>query len=245
MRNLPSPIHVFSFQETIALYEERLSAADAKRYEMEDNILALEEQLRYQAQPLSPSAAARHTSSATEIDNESLREQVQHLQRKISTLEDMLEDTRAAADRDDAAARERIKRYKEREEQMRLEVAESLKEVDRLAKAEERARLKVEEVEEALRESTVALENARAEVESMRAEVVVCPFPRGSMQIYSLRILQHLEGLNAENGSPRQASTPGRDSDDRAQLLHEIVQLKHSAEELEEFKAEHAVVSYL
>ena len=33
-------------QETIALYEERLSAADTKRYELEDKIFALEEQLR-------------------------------------------------------------------------------------------------------------------------------------------------------------------------------------------------------
>ncbi|KIP04841.1 hypothetical protein PHLGIDRAFT_75210 [Phlebiopsis gigantea 11061_1 CR5-6] len=93
-------------QETIALYEERLSAADSRRYEMEDHIASLEEQLQDQARPVSPSTLARRATSALEIDNETLREQVQHLQKKIGQLEDMLEDARVATEREEQTGRD-------------------------------------------------------------------------------------------------------------------------------------------
>ena len=56
-----------------------------------------------------------------------LRDQVQHLQKRIATLEDELEDTRATYEREEAAIHERIKRYKEREEVVRKELAEGKK----------------------------------------------------------------------------------------------------------------------
>ena len=155
------------------MYEERLSAADSKRYEMEDTIASLEEQIRQQAPPPSPGTVARHASSAAEIDNEMLRDQVQHLQKKISSLEDLLEDARMASEREEGLVRDRLKKYKEREEAMRKEVVDSRKEVERVIRAEEAARSRVEEIEEALRENTVALENARAEIEGLRMEVAV------------------------------------------------------------------------
>ena len=98
---------------------------------------------------------------------------MQHLQKKIGTLEDTLEDMRATNEREDAAVRERIKRYKEREEAIRKELAEGRQETERVRKAEEKARLRVEELEEALRENTVTLENARAEIETLRNEIAV------------------------------------------------------------------------
>ncbi|CAL1706972.1 unnamed protein product [Somion occarium] len=187
-------------QETIALYEERLSVADSRRYEMEDLVASLEEQLRNAVRPTSPTSAARHASSAAEIDNETLRIQVQHLQKKIGSLEDLLEDARATADREEETVRERIVRYKEREDELRKEVNDGRKEIERVMKSEGQARLRVEEIEEALRENTVALENARAEIEGLRSEVA------------------HLEGLAAHGagGSPPKSS----------QLLQEVSQLK-------------------
>ncbi|KAI0305786.1 hypothetical protein B0F90DRAFT_1107560 [Multifurca ochricompacta] len=158
-------------QETIALYEERLSTAEAKRYEMEDLIGSLREQLRSQAQPPSPASAARHLSSATQIENEALREQVVHLQKKLTLIEDMLEEMRATAEKDETAVREKLRRYKEKEELLRQQVAECELEITRLVKSENNARARTEEVGEALRESTVALENARAEIEGLRAEI--------------------------------------------------------------------------
>lgn len=158
-------------QETIALYEERLSAADSRRYEMEDAIASLQEQLQAQARPVSPSTMARQATTALEIDNESLREQVQHLQKKLGTLEDLLEDARMAAEREENLGRERLMQYKEREDALRQELLESQKEIERVVKSEESARARVAEIEEALRENTVALENARAEIEGLRTDI--------------------------------------------------------------------------
>lgn len=160
-----------TIQETIALYEERLSSADTQRYELELRISSLEAVHSARRGP-SPTAS-RSASSATQIDNETLRDQVHHLQRKISTMEDVIEDARAASEKEEAAFRERMRRLKEKEDAMKKELSEGRKEVDRMTTSELTARNRVEEIEEALRESTVALENARAEVEALRAEIAV------------------------------------------------------------------------
>lgn len=129
--------------------------------------------MRSQARPPSPGTMARQATSAAEIDNEMLRDQVSHLQKKLAAVEDTLEDLRAANERDEVAVHERIKRYKDREEAIRKELAERREESERVLKAEEKARDRVEEMEEALRENTVALENARAEIETLRNEIAV------------------------------------------------------------------------
>ncbi|KAG1762239.1 hypothetical protein EDD22DRAFT_953319 [Suillus occidentalis] len=142
-------------QETIALYEERLSTGDSRRYELEDRVVLLEDQVKKASTPLSPSAVLQRATSAAEIDNENLREQVQHLQRKLAALEDSLEDAHAVSEREEAAVRRKT--------------------VEQVLKAEALAKGRVEEVEEALRESTLALENAQAEIENLRSDVALSP----------------------------------------------------------------------
>lgn len=157
-------------QETIALYEERLSNADSQRYDLECRIAALEAGAHATQNPSSPPPRSSGASSATQIDNESLREQVLHLQRKIVSLEDTMEDIRATTEKEEAALRERMRRLKEKEDGMKKELNDGRKEVERMFKSETAARTRVDEIEEALRESTIALENARAEVEVLRVE---------------------------------------------------------------------------
>ncbi|KAF8070239.1 hypothetical protein FPV67DRAFT_1486720 [Lyophyllum atratum] len=204
-------------QETIALYEERLSTADSQRYELEHRITTLEARLHSAQKASSPTPTSIGGSSAAEIDNETLREQVLHLQRKISTMEDSIEDAHATAERDEAAIRERMKRLKEKEDAMRKELNDGRKEVERMLKSEATARGRVEEIEEALRESTVALENARAEVEGLRAE------------------LANLDGLvaNSNGGdlSSRVAEAAQRAATDKARYMEEIAQLQDSLEQ--------------
>jgi CAP-Gly domain-containing linker protein 1 len=112
-------------------------------------------------------------SPAAEIDNEALCEQIHHLQRKVATLEDALEEAHVATEREEAITRERMRRFKEKEELMRKEFGEGRRELELSQKSEASARRRVEEVEDALRESTGALENARAELEVLRAECAV------------------------------------------------------------------------
>ncbi|KAK0499220.1 hypothetical protein EDD18DRAFT_1350645 [Armillaria luteobubalina] len=135
-------------QETIALYEERLRATDVQKYEMQDRLAELDG-----------------------IDNETLRDQVLHLQKKIAGLEDMVEDGRVAAEREEGAWRERMKKAKEEKDAMRRELGEGRREAERARTSEEEERGRRGEVEEALRESMTALEEARAELEGLRSEL--------------------------------------------------------------------------
>ncbi|TFY60524.1 hypothetical protein EVG20_g7385 [Dentipellis fragilis] len=134
-------------QETIALYEERLSAAEAKRYELEDSVTSLQEQLRQQAETPSPPSGVGFTSYAAQIENETL------------------------PDKEEAALRDKIRRHRDKEEILRKQHAESQAELERVLKSEAHARSRLDEIEEAFREGTVALENARAEIETLRSEI--------------------------------------------------------------------------
>ncbi|CAE6462625.1 unnamed protein product [Rhizoctonia solani] len=156
-------------QETIALYEERISGMEGRRYELEDLVADLESQI--EALKKNGSVPRPGGTTAAEIDNESLREQVSHLQRRLGTLEDQLEDARAQAEREDESARTRIAKAKEGEQTAWKECLELRKEVDNLKRDEGLAKAKIEELMEALREGAVTLEAARGDVEGLRAEV--------------------------------------------------------------------------
>ncbi|KAG9073871.1 hypothetical protein FS749_014603, partial [Ceratobasidium sp. UAMH 11750] len=156
-------------QETIALYEERISEMEARRYELEDAIAELEAKLAQRA--ASPGTIARQASTAAEIDNESLREQVSHLQRRLGLAEDQLEDAHAQAEREENAVRARVAKAKEGEAAARGECEVLKREMECLRKEDAALRVRMEELVEALRENAVTLEGARAEVEGLRAEV--------------------------------------------------------------------------
>ncbi|KAF8530397.1 hypothetical protein BU17DRAFT_36275 [Hysterangium stoloniferum] len=158
-------------QETIALYEEKLSEADSKRWEMEDLVRDLEDKVRKQKRSMSPGTIARHASEAAQIDNETLREQVTHFERKVNQLEAQLDGAREAAEREEQAMRARIAKYKENDGALKRDLAEARADVESRKRAESTAKARLEELEEALRENAVALENARAEIEGLRAEL--------------------------------------------------------------------------
>ncbi|KAG8832268.1 hypothetical protein FRC17_001627 [Serendipita sp. 399] len=158
-------------QETIALYEERISGFEAERYDMESIIQSLEEKLKAAAHHPSPEELAKQASTAAEIDNETLKEQIAHFQQRISHLEDQLEESQVMAEREEAAIKAKIARYKEKDAQRQQELEEARRLASTTAKSETAARTRIEELEEALRESTTALEDARAEIEALRTDL--------------------------------------------------------------------------
>jgi CAP-Gly domain-containing linker protein 1 len=221
-----------SSQETIALYEERLSAADSRRYELENRVASLEAGM--QANQTSTSTST-DISSAIQIDNETLREQVLHLQRKISTMEDIIEDAHVMSEKEEVALHDRMKALKEKEDGMKKELSEGRKEVERMAKSETAARNRVEEIDEALRESTVALENARAEVEGLRAELAVSESYASRFYKPLTSKSQNLDGLVASSTAgdlpARVAEFAQRVSSDRARYNDEIAKLQDLLEQ--------------
>ena len=217
------------------MYEERLSTAEARRYEMEDLIGSLREQLRSQAQSPSPTSAARQLSSATQIENEALREQVVHLQKKLTITEDMLEEVHATAERDEAMVRDKIRRFKDKEDLLKQQVAECELEIAKLVKSENGARIRTEEVGEALRESTVALENARAEIEGLRAEIVVRKYiiPEG-MIIDASQDLEGVASLSSTDSVDRPSEPTPRSTHGHTHYIEEIARLKSQLAEATE-----------
>ncbi|KAI6121660.1 hypothetical protein F5141DRAFT_528834 [Pisolithus sp. B1] len=165
--------------------------------------MVLEDQVRKANLPLSPGATSR-SATAAEIDNETLREQVQHLQKKLSTVEDTLEDVRAASEREEANMREKIMRFKEKEDAMRSELNEGRKTVEQVLKSETMVKCRVEELEEALRESTLALENAQAEIETLRSDVAAADVIVNGQS----------------NRSRKMSAIPNRDIQDLGEVLH-------------------------
>ena len=129
-------------------------------------------------------------SSAAQIDNETLRDQVQYLQKKSAKLEEQLEDTRAALERDVGGYQDKISLMRLDDEKLKRDLGAKTREVDQLHKSETVARNRVEEIEEALRESTVALETARGEVEALRAELDVSHLELCEIQHSSLFITE-------------------------------------------------------
>ncbi|KAG8881237.1 hypothetical protein FRB97_009736 [Tulasnella sp. 331] len=204
-------------QETIALYEERLAHHEAHRYEMDEVVQELEAKLQiYTERPSSPSTVARQTNAATRIENESLKEQLSHLQQKVSQYEDQLDDMRATTEQDEEAINTRIIRYRETEANLRKELGEVRKDAEKVAKAEDAARLKVAEVEEAFRENDLALENARADIESLRAE------------------LANLEGVRQANESgvaDQLADAAKKASSEQTRLVEEAASLREALEQ--------------
>ena len=62
-------------QETIALYEGRLSSSDMKRYELEDRMQELEESLKKRTAHINRSSPDDNADGVFKIDNEMLRDQ--------------------------------------------------------------------------------------------------------------------------------------------------------------------------
>jgi len=150
------------------------------RYDLENRIASLETSLRTMAANERSQESQDQTSpsvpSATQIENESLREQVAYLQTRAEKLEEKLEEVRASSEREIMDYRTELETLRHEEEQAKAEVGLQAREIEKTIKAETAARLRVEEIEEALRESTVALENARGEVETLRYELTVSMF---------------------------------------------------------------------
>ncbi|EEB94546.1 hypothetical protein MPER_06623, partial [Moniliophthora perniciosa FA553] len=137
-------------QETIALYEEKLRQADLQRYELEDKVVELE------AQSLSKSAIGKSSvngiangtkeadtpstpiQTTSQIETETLHLQLSHLREKVSSLEELLDDTKQNSEQERSAFTARLERSKEREEVVRSQLADLTRELAEVKKEKER-----------------------------------------------------------------------------------------------------------
>jgi CAP-Gly domain-containing linker protein 1 len=129
--------------------------------------------LQKQAEPISKAELTARATTAAQIDNETLQEQVTHLQSRISLLEDQLHDARAAADAHEQAYAARMTRFRESEVQLKKDLETAAAEKNAITNAEAVAIARIQEISNALQESDTALEDARAEIELLRSDMAV------------------------------------------------------------------------
>ncbi|GAA5834994.1 hypothetical protein JCM11251_000132 [Rhodosporidiobolus azoricus] len=160
-------------------YEEKIAEIELARLEAVE--LAETLQLQLDGQPALPSPSSRagspvlsrslsssHASAAEAIDAENTRAELEHLRGKVATLEEQLEDARAALETEVADAKKRRTRAGEVEVLLKGEI-KSLKDAhDRSAKAEKSSAARLQELQEALQESQATLEAERSELEGLR-----------------------------------------------------------------------------
>ncbi|KAL1408032.1 hypothetical protein Q8F55_004829 [Vanrija albida] len=115
--------------------------------------------------PSSPRAA-----TAAEIDNETLTAQVKHLQNRIVSLEEQIDEARSQAESDSNAWQAKYNKTRDSERSGADDLAASKAEVARLNKEAEGATARIAELQGAVKENQSALEAARADIEALRGE---------------------------------------------------------------------------
>ncbi|CED82007.1 Cytoskeleton-associated protein and related proteins [Phaffia rhodozyma] len=220
-------------QETIMLYEERLNAAESMRLDMESFLRFKEEELaRSNQRSASPTSSSQPSSrdptqkviTAIEIDNENLIEQVTHLNRRIASFEEQIEEYQLQIESDEAAVRVKTDQALQVEKSLRKELAAARTQMEGLVKSERSARSGVTDIEEALRENHVALENARSEIEGLRAEIANLENSQGESP--------NLDRTDRVQEIEKKLAT------DRARFEEEIKQLKGMLEEIRASRGE-------
>ncbi|KAK0521023.1 hypothetical protein OC842_006912 [Tilletia horrida] len=118
------------------------------------------------------SSAAGMPTTALSIENETLREQVSHLQERLGSVEEELALANMQAETDREAMQQKSQRIVENEANLKAEIKKLKAEIDRVNKEERAARQRIDDLNEVVEESKTALETERAEVERLRADLL-------------------------------------------------------------------------
>lgn len=161
-------------QETIALYEERLNATEACKYESDERIKALEAQyasLLTESHPSSPGTAARRQTTAAEIDNESLKEQLAHLNAKLSGSEEAYSELDRERESATTDAQKQTQKLQQEIRHLHAQLAEVGSELEVSQASCSTGTTKVQELEDALASTKELLEAARAHAETLQSDL--------------------------------------------------------------------------
>lgn len=165
-----------------------------KQFQFEMQIRELEEKL---AKAKEEAVAAKEKANAVpaddkprtaaEIDNETLTEQIKHLQTRILHLEEQLDDSRGQAETDSDAWQAKYDKSREAEKAVEAELESSKMEITKLNTETATAKDRITELEGALSENQTALESARAEIETLRQEATELPDEEGDARVTELK----------------------------------------------------------
>lgn len=155
----------------VEAYEIKLGDANVKRFALENTIRGLEDQVAELNRQASTAEVSKTADTAAQIDNENLKAQVAHQQKKISSLEDQIEELQAQLEKDGENAIRIIDKAKEAERRLRQDLATAKSEIAALRESVTKGKDRIAELEHALHDQASALANAQAEIESNRVDL--------------------------------------------------------------------------
>lgn len=161
-----------------AIYEAKLSEAKSRRFDLEKTVRSLEDQLleaqeRRNQAALLPAEALKEADTAAMIDNENLKAQVAHQQKKIVSLEDQNEELQVQIEKYDEAAIKANEKARDNERRLKEEIANGRSEISGLREQINKHKDRVAELAHALKDQGHTLASAQAEIESNRVDLAV------------------------------------------------------------------------
>lgn len=184
-----------------AIYEAKLIDAKSRRIDLEKTVRSLEDQLleaqeRRNQTGLSPSEALKEADTAAMIDNENLKAQVAHQQKKIVSLEDQNEELQLQVEKCDEAAFKANEKARDNERRLKEEIASGRSEISNLREQIEKHKDRVAELTHALKDQGNTLASAQAEIESNRVDLAV------SQNICLFKTMSSISLLGSRDDAP-------------------------------------------
>lgn len=187
----PNPL---TLQQIIELNENKQFQFEMQLRELEEKLAKATEEAAAAKAKVNAAPADAKPRTAAEIDNETLTDQIKHLQSRILHLEEQLEDARGQAETDSDAWQAKFNKSRDAEKAVEAEVQRSKAEIVKLNKEATATKERIAELQGALSENQVALESARAEIETLRQEATERPDEEGEAKVGELK--EKLEGAD-------------------------------------------------
>jgi len=168
----------YAVQQLQMVYEKKLGDAQHRQFQQDTLIRDLEdkvaEALRKQNAP-APSASeiAREAETAAEIENENLKAQVEHQQKKIASLEDQIEEQQVQMERETEVALKNNEKYLANERKHKEDISQLRSDMTGLREQLGKSKDRVADLEHALKDHAKTLAGAQAEIESNRLDLAV------------------------------------------------------------------------
>ncbi|KAJ9101720.1 hypothetical protein QFC21_003059 [Naganishia friedmannii] len=203
------------------IYEAKLVEAKTRRMDLEKTVRSLEDQLleaqeRRNQAALLPSEVLKEADTAAMIDNENLKAQVAHQQKKIVSLEDQNEEFQVQLEKYDEAAIKANEKARDNERRLKEEITNGRSEISTLKEQIAKHKDRVAELALALKDQGHTLASAQAEIESNRIDLA---------DMETMRFAQ---------------STLTRVQKEKSAIQQELDDLKSRAEEVESIKIRYA-----
>lgn len=179
-----------------AIYEAKLIEAKSRRIDLEKTVRSLEDQL-LEAQErrqtaLSPSEALKEADTAAMIDNENLKAQVAHQQKKIVSLEDQNEELQVQIEKYDEAAIKANEKARDNERRLKEEITSGRSEISNLREQVAKQKDRIAELTHALKDQGNTLASAQAEIESNRMDLAVSDFKGQARKILTVPLFYRI-----------------------------------------------------